>query len=388
MYLTSQEVQNMDEAALNSFVSRKLQEGRHLDYKLCYEKPASHDGKKEFLKDVTGMANAGGGTIIIGVEESAEGDGLPGSITGIDDGENQSQTWENLTKDSIGPRIPGIFTKLIALSNRRSIIIVYIPPSLRKPHMVMIKDHRGFYIRHNKDTVPMSVDEIRTVVLSVEGAPDKAQAYLLARELDIRESRMFDSCPLLLQAIPVIPLDVDIDPLSNEIKQISLDPQDRLKVDKAEGIILTLKTDFGPSPILWGAEAGSSRNDPDYLTEIHRNGYIQALISTTYFGPSLPGKGDHRLYAEHQSFFKSFLMLCELITEQQEIASPYLIRVIWIGARGGYFNRKEGISMQNYGPWELGDLILPNVIHQPGDAWQPLADKLYRYLCNAFRTTE
>lgn len=67
--------------------------------------------------------------------------------------------------------------------------------------------------------------------------------------------------------------------------------------------------------------------------------------------------------------------------------NPYLIRVKWIGARGGYFIKKESISRKEYGPWKMDDLTLPDVIHQPGDSWQPIADKLYTYLCNAFGVT-
>lgn len=269
MYLTAHQIQDMNEEKLRSFLDRGFQEGRYLDYKESYEKPSSYEGKKEFLKDVTGMANAGGGTIIIGVKESPEGDGLPGEVIGIDDGENQAQRWENITKDCIDPRIPGIFAWVIPLSTGKSIVIIYVPPSFRKPHMVNIEKHRSFYIRHNRDTVPMSVDEIRHAVLSVEGAPDKAHAYLLARELDIRQTKMLNPCPLLLQAIPIIPLESDIDPLSEPIKQILYGNDDRLKVNG-----YTLKSNFLPYPTLWGVESGSGRDNPDYLVEIHRTGYI------------------------------------------------------------------------------------------------------------------
>lgn len=100
------------------------------------------------------MANAGGGNIIVGVHERTDVEGFPGALTGLEGGDALSQMWENISKGCIDPRIPGFFTKLIPLSGGRSAIIVYIPPSLRKPHLVIIEKHRGFYIRHGKDSVP------------------------------------------------------------------------------------------------------------------------------------------------------------------------------------------------------------------------------------------
>lgn len=134
MYLTAMEVTSMDEERLRLFLARELQEGHFLDYKREYAKPASYEGKKEFLKDVTGMANAAGGSIIVGVDERLDAEEFPGTLIGFEGGEGISQLWENITKSCIEPRIPGIVTKVIALLDSRTAIAVHIPASLRKPH--------------------------------------------------------------------------------------------------------------------------------------------------------------------------------------------------------------------------------------------------------------
>lgn len=380
MYLTAMEVISMDEKRLLLFLSRELQEGRFLDYKREYAKPASYEGKKEFLKDVTGMANAAGGSLIVGVDERPNAEGFPGTLIGVEDGEGISQLWENITKSCVEPRIPGIVTKGIPLPDGRSAIVVHIPASLRKPHQMVLEKHRGFYIRHGRDTVPMSVDEIRHAVLSVEGAEDRAHAYLLGRELELRETKMYNPCPVLFQAIPLVPLEQEIDTLNDEVSQILYDRDEKL----VEGNV-RLRSMYLPVPNLWGVEAGSSRDTPDYITEIHRNGCVQGLIFVTQYQPEPSAPGDRWLHALFRDYFKAFLKLCERVTEQQRIAAPYLIRVKWIGARGGYFSLRDRDGFRQVkGPWKMDDLTLPEVVHQPGDSWTLLGDRLFNYLCNAF----
>ena len=65
---------------LEALVSNCVQESKLLEYK-SELKIEARDDKKEFLADLSAMANTHGGQIIYGISEK---DGIPTSVTGIE----------------------------------------------------------------------------------------------------------------------------------------------------------------------------------------------------------------------------------------------------------------------------------------------------------------
>jgi predicted HTH transcriptional regulator len=89
--MTPQEIESLLEA--------RCSEGPRLEYKR--ELPGSTDNeKKEFLADVVAMANAGGGSILFGIEEE---EGSAVDIVGVSASEESSQRLGNLIRDGIEP---------------------------------------------------------------------------------------------------------------------------------------------------------------------------------------------------------------------------------------------------------------------------------------------
>jgi hypothetical protein len=158
---------------------RKERENQHLEYKSDINN--SDDGKKEFLKDVTGLANAEGGYLILGIKED---DGLPQEICGISKevGNQKIEEWiTNVLISNLDPRL-SFQIKVLDLENK-TIVIIYIPESAKKPHMVTFKGKNIFYVRHNVSVDPATQSEVRDMFEYSKTNREKLQLFLKEKNL-------------------------------------------------------------------------------------------------------------------------------------------------------------------------------------------------------------
>src|SRR5687767_438190 len=116
MHLTTQHVLGLTEETLRAFLALRIPEGLYLDYKQALPGGSEKDAKREFLKDVTALANAAGGQLFIGIKEPKNGVPVETQVVGVDDGESLAQDLERLASTSIDPRVPGLRIVRIALA--------------------------------------------------------------------------------------------------------------------------------------------------------------------------------------------------------------------------------------------------------------------------------
>jgi hypothetical protein len=139
------------------------EEGKTIEYK--GELPKNdYESKKEFLADVSSFANAAGGELFFGIEEAS---GIPVNICGlhISNPDKAKLRLENMLRDSIEPRIPGISIKAIQAS-ADYIMIIRVPRSWAGPHAVKLRKHWRFYSRNSAGKYPLDVPELRGQFLS------------------------------------------------------------------------------------------------------------------------------------------------------------------------------------------------------------------------------
>lgn len=134
----------------NLVLIRKEQENNYLEYKEKIE--PSDKFKKIFLKTISGFANAKGGYIIIGIKEDKNTNLL--EILGIEKTINHQKVEEwvnNVMIASLDKKVQyNIKTIKIKDNNKKIVLIIYIPESSKKPHMVTFKGENHYYLRHNK----------------------------------------------------------------------------------------------------------------------------------------------------------------------------------------------------------------------------------------------
>lgn len=157
------------EADLKALVTEGRREDIQLEFKLTL--PGNGDDeKKEFLKDVSAMANSQGGDIIYGIREdrsSPEDAGKAAELVGITGtGADGTKLWMfDLLNSSIEERMIGVTIRDVQLSTGGFALVVRVPRSWNAPHVVRHKNHWRFYARHSAGTYAMNVTDLRTAFL-------------------------------------------------------------------------------------------------------------------------------------------------------------------------------------------------------------------------------
>lgn len=159
---------------------RKERENNHLEYKR--ELGNSDRDKKEFLKDVSGFANATGGFLIMGIEET---DGKPDQICGTSKivGNQKVDEWiNNVLISNIDEKIR-YEIKVLDLPGDQLVVVLHIPESLKKPHMVTYDKRNTYYIRHNTSVNAATQSEVRDMFGYSRRNRDKFEEFLKERNL-------------------------------------------------------------------------------------------------------------------------------------------------------------------------------------------------------------
>jgi hypothetical protein len=139
-------------------VEDRIPEGPHLEYK-----QTAYSGKekdiREMLRDVTSLANAGGGYLVLGVRE--DGFNRPVEICPIDGFQDKSQAIRQACLDGVQERIDGLEVIGYEIESNSGIIVVHAPSSVKAPHMVSMDHHSDFVRRYDTDKRVMTIGEIR-----------------------------------------------------------------------------------------------------------------------------------------------------------------------------------------------------------------------------------
>jgi hypothetical protein len=169
------EFDSISKTEIDALVASKEPERRSIEYKL--ELPAGNDeGSREFLADASSLANAAGGDLIFGIRAK---DGVPESAEGLV-GANPDKDilrLEQMLRDGLDPRIPGVRTKHIEGFPSGPVIIMRIPKSWVGLHMVKFKGSQRFFTRASNGKHPMDVREIKAAFLASETVANKIAAF-------------------------------------------------------------------------------------------------------------------------------------------------------------------------------------------------------------------
>lgn len=168
--------ETLSHADIEALVAAGRGEERRLEFKR--ELVAGSDGdKKEYLADLSSLANAQGGDLIFGVEESG---GVASSVPGItlEDADREILRLEQLALAGLQPRILGLrsaFLPSVPGANT-GVLIQRVPASLNAPHRVIFQNWGKFFTRHSRGKSEMDVVELREAFTASEGALPRLRA--------------------------------------------------------------------------------------------------------------------------------------------------------------------------------------------------------------------
>jgi hypothetical protein len=156
---------SLDDISLDDIrllIENQVPEGPHLAYKETPYGDRPQD-EHEMLRDIVALANADGGYLVLGVRE--DGGGQPAEIVPFDDPESIRQWIHLACQDGIRDRIPGLRVRAFETGFNQGIVVIHVPFSDRRPHMIALADRTDFYRRYGTDRRPMTIGEIREMIL-------------------------------------------------------------------------------------------------------------------------------------------------------------------------------------------------------------------------------
>lgn len=195
----------LSEQDLDELVEAQVPEGLRIEYKLETYKNGDSD-KREFLKDVSALANSQGGHLILGIREAA---GVADAIVGLGntDADAELLRLEQIARGGIEPRISGLQLKAIPLAAGGHVLLLRVPRSWNPPHRVVAQGSNRFYLRHSAGVHEPNVEELRTLFTESGSALDHARRFREERLVEIRsgngERPLVNGGQIILHIVPV-----------------------------------------------------------------------------------------------------------------------------------------------------------------------------------------
>lgn len=159
MILIEKPFDKLSFADVEALVAAARPEDRRIEFKR--DLPAGSDaGKKEFLADISSLANTLGGDLIFGIVETA---GVASAVLGVSpaDADAEILRLENLVRDGIQPRIIGLRSVFLPDAVVGGALVVRVPQSLQAPHRVVFQNWGKFFNRSSRGKSEMDVLELR-----------------------------------------------------------------------------------------------------------------------------------------------------------------------------------------------------------------------------------
>ena len=198
----------VSEDDLQTLVQAGVPEGPRLEFKQeTYGN--SEKQKKEFLKDVSALANSQGGHLVLGVEES---DGVATAITalGVTDADKELLRLEQLARAGLEPHVSGLKMKAIPIHSGGHVLLVRVPRSWNSPHRVKAQGDNRFYARHSTGVYQPDVQELKGMFNDAASALEHARSFRDERITEIQtntdENRLAGGGRLILHVLPVAAL--------------------------------------------------------------------------------------------------------------------------------------------------------------------------------------
>jgi hypothetical protein len=170
----------VDERALSSLVENEVGEDRRIEYKECLP-GTSQDEKAEFVRDISSLANTLGGDVLYGVREKRDAEGHP---TGIPEdlcglaGLNVDAVklrFDSMLRDRLDPRLSGVECRSVPVAGSRTVLVVRVPRSWRRPHMV--RNEGWFYGRSSSRRFQLDAGQLREAFLESETVAERLRAF-------------------------------------------------------------------------------------------------------------------------------------------------------------------------------------------------------------------
>lgn len=305
----------IDEGTLQALVDNQVAERRDLEFKR--DLPGRNDEQvKEFLADITSLANAQGGDLIYGIEDE---NGIAIALPGVDVADHDAEILrlEGSLQANVAPRLVGVRTHWVALANGRGSIVVRVPASLASPHRIIFKSSGRFFNRNSRGKYEMDVHELRLAFTQSEQLPQRfrqlhAEAIAAAKGADM---------PFAIDAAPAAVISVAPLRLFREAHDIPI-TRDRALVPHRVGGYSAIDMIEG---VLQHAPVDADTGTVQAFAITHRSGRTDSAF---VIGGVRPGSDGREMRIVWPMVFEQGL--CDMAISTQTRLHPFGIEGPWV----------------------------------------------------------
>ena len=183
MIFQGRSVDAIRDEEFEQLVTDHAREGQHLEFKATFDHK-SNDARLELLLDVASLANGGGGYLVIGIRDDGTGRAQCFERNLLRNAASVARAIQSLCNAHISERIAGLEVRVRIVAGH-SIVVVWVPPSSRRPHMVTLDFATHFRVRSDDAKREMTIGEIREAFM----------ADAMARKLDELSERVAQLAP-------------------------------------------------------------------------------------------------------------------------------------------------------------------------------------------------
>lgn len=369
MWVFNKSFENIEESDIRGLLSRGITENQNLEYKLEFGQ--REEDKKEMSRDISSMANAYGGYLIVGIREDGE-TGAPLEITGVENAENERDRIMSSCLSNIEPRIPGLKIRTVPIQDRNPIILIFIPRSTRAPHAVRFGGGRiEFWKRHDRQKSPMPIEEIREAFLRTENIRKDVDKFIQERRKEILEEILIKPT-YVIGAAPIMVKDEIIDIRDTRIREMLRNPADQV----ATPWNLDFRGNTSSStPTLYGLKI----EDSNRRIELFRNGYLELRVKINEPNRAI-------LATLVIDYAVNFYRLFKGLVEYLGLNEPFIGCLSLYNIRGFHLKipRSTGENGELSSPWSKPHLEIPSMqilsLHDPDKTAKDFVDRVW----NAF----
>jgi hypothetical protein len=361
-------------ASLQGLIDNGLHESKNLDFKRTTVGPRDED-KKNFLADVSALANTAGGDLIFGVEEH---NGQATKLCGVDikDPEAEKLRLEGILQGGLEPRLPNVVIKTFS---EQSIIciLIRVRQSFSAPHRVTFQKHSKFYGRNSSGNYAMDVSQLRQAFLASEGVVDSIKSFRKDR-LEVIEK--YEEPVLLSQGSPL--LIIHILPLVSfsTAVEIQVGPEDQLQpLISSSGFSqrYTLEgfVTFSPAELMDGGDARA-------YTLLFRSGCVEAVAAQSFFSnieqpePYIHATSVERLLRENVGRYVNKLKL-------KQVEPPFYLCVSLLNIGGRYLKTENHFHEASI-VRKKSALLIPETLIEDHMSTEQMVRPAIDFLWNAF----
>lgn len=371
MTLIGKQLDSLSVDDLQALIDAGVSEGREIEFKAAVG--GADKDKREFLADVSSFANAVGGDLLIGV--GAKG-GVAAELIGIPrtDADATILRLENVIRDGLDPRIPGLHSRAIAIDEGLAVVVIRVPRSFAAPHMVSFGGLSRFYSRNSAGKHQLDVGEIRIAFARSDAAVTRLQSFRADRLARIVAGET--PVPLLSHpktVLHVVPLTAADPSAQVDTAALVADPI-HFRPLRAGGWDTRVNFD--------GALSFSMRDEggADSYTQVFRSGAVEG-VEALMLRYQQSGGGPHlvpSLLLEKTLIegLRSYLSL----QGQLAIEPPYAVGVSLLGVQGHVMALSRARQSR---PIDRSDLIVSEVIVEdvsrpPDEILKPAIDSIWQ----------